>query len=219
MATLTPAEQAILDEMPARRPDLRDCMPAMSALHERLVHAYDNGNKLLLCGNGGSHADSIHIAGELCKSFERKRPLPPKMADRLKGMPYGDELGRHLERGLPAIALGCNSALKTAIENDSPLRDMAFAQEAYALAKPGDVLMGLSTSGEAANCLMALTVAKAVGAATVALTGPDGGRMARFADIAVKAPGNSTKTVQEAHIILYHTICGMIEAHYFTEPR
>jgi len=183
------------------------------------VKCYDADGKVLLCGNGGSHADAMHIAGELCKSFERKRRLPPEKVERLKGLPFGEELGRHLEAGLPAIALGLNGSLKTAIENDCPLRDIAFAQEAYVLARPGDVLIAISTSGNAANCLMAMSAAKAVGATVAALTGPDGGRMGAIADIKIKAPGESTKVIQEAHITLYHTLCALIEAHYFPEKR
>jgi D-sedoheptulose 7-phosphate isomerase len=157
--------------------------------------------------------------GELCKSFERKRPVPADVAARLKDMPMGEDLTRNLESGLAAVTLGYNGALKSAVENDSPLRDIAYAQELFALAKPGDVLIAISTSGNAANCLMAMSTAKAVGAVAVSLTGPKGGRMAEFADVALRAPGDSTKVVQEAHIVLYHTMCAMIEAHYFPEPR
>jgi D-sedoheptulose 7-phosphate isomerase len=217
--TLTPVEQEIRDGMLSRRPDLQGCVDDLLRLHEVLVRCYDGGGKLLLCGNGGSNADAMHIAGELCKSFERKRPVPAEMASRLKGLPFGEELAQHLEVGLAAIPLGFQGSLKTAVENDCALRDIAFAQEAYALLRPGDVLLGISTSGNASNCLMAMAVAKAVGATAVSLTGPKGGKMAELADIALKAPGDSTKVVQEAHLVLYHTFCAMIEAHYFPEKR
>ncbi|MBN2308800.1 MAG: SIS domain-containing protein [Candidatus Hydrogenedentes bacterium] len=219
MAKLAAAERAVLDAMVARRPDLEECVEGLLAVHGALVRVYDGGGKLLLCGNGGSHADAMHIAGELCKSFERKRPIPAATAKRFKGLPHGDDLRWHLEAGLPAITLGLNGSLKTAVENDSPLRDMAFAQEAFALAKNTDLLLALSTSGNAQNCLMAMTAVKALGASTVAFTGPKGGHMAEAADIAIKAPGDSTKVIQEAHIVLYHTCCAMIEAHYFPSPR
>ena len=182
-------------------------------LHAALVACYDGGGKLMLCGNGGSNADAMHIAGELCKSFERKRPISAQMKTALQQLPLGDALAAHLETGLPAISL------KTAMENDSALRDIAFAQEAFALGKPGDVLLGISTSGNAANCLMAMSAAKALGAVTVSLTGPKGGKMAEAADIAIKSPGDSTKVVQEGHIVLYHTFCALIEGHYFPEMR
>lgn len=213
------AEQAIVDAMIARRPDLEACISALTALHQTLVACYDAGGKLMVCGNGGSHADAVHITGELCKSFERKRPLTKEFKSRLQGAPFGKELAAHLEVGLAAIPLGCNGSLKTAVENDSPLRDVAFAQEVMALAKPGDIVLGISTSGNADNCVMALSTAKAVGASTAALTGPHGGVMAGMADVAVKAPGDSTKVVQEAHLVLYHTFCALIEVHYFPEKR
>ncbi len=173
----------------------------------------------MACGNGGSHADAMHIVGELCKSFERKRPVPAELALRLQDYPFGNRLAQHLEAGLAAVTLGLNGSLKTAVENDSPSRDTAFAQEAYALAKRGDVLIAISTSGNADNCIMALSIAKAIGAVTVALTGPTGGQMAQSADIVIKAPGSSTKIIQEAHQTVYHTFCAMIEAHYFPEKR
>lgn len=216
---LTAVEQEILDEMRARRPDLEVCVDSLLALHDALVATYDKGGKLLICGNGGSNADAMHIAGELCKSFERKRPVPRELAEQLKAYPYGEELAQHLEQGLPALSLGFNGALKTAVENDIALRDIAFAQEAYAWIRPEDVLIGISTSGNAKNCLMAMSVAKASGATAVSLTGPHGGKMAEFADIAIKAPGDSTKVIQEAHLVLYHTFCALIEAHYFPEKR
>ncbi|MCA9733605.1 SIS domain-containing protein [candidate division KSB1 bacterium] len=219
MNNLTPIENQILEEMLQRRPDLQDAVPALLQLHDALVASYDAGGKFLICGNGGSHADAVHIAGELAKSFERLRPVPAEFAEKIRPLPFGEDLAQYLEVGLPAIALGTSGPLKTAIENDSPMRDIAFAQEAYALIKPEDVLMGISTSGNAGNCLMALSVAKASGAKTVSLTGQKGGKMAAFADIALKAPGDSVKVIQEGHLVLYHTMCAMIEAHYFEEKR
>lgn len=219
MIKLLPVEQEILRGMVRRRSDLEECTPALLALHEALVHCYDGGGKLLICGNGGSSADAMHIVGELCKSFERKRPVPADVVIRLQDLPMGSQLSRHLEVGLPAVALGFNGSLKTAVDNDSPLRNMAFAQEAFALGKAGDVLMGISTSGNAENCLMAMSIARATGLTTVSLTGPCGGKMAGSADIAIKAPGDSTKVIQEAHLVLYHTFCALIEAHYFPEMR
>lgn len=219
MLRMTPVEQELLDAMLERRPDLADCVPALLMFHQALVRCYDTGSKLLVCGNGGSHADAMHIVGELCKSFERKRPAPADVVIRLQDLPMGKELARHLEVGLPAVTLGLNGSLKSAVDNDSPLRNMGFAQEAYALAKPGDVLLAISTSGNAENCLMAMSAGKAAGLTVAALTGPDGGRMGALADVAIRAPGASTKVVQEAHLVLYHTFCAMIEAHYFPALR
>jgi len=216
---LSAVEQQVLDELLSRRPDLEGCVPALLDAHARLVAAYDDEGTLYTCGNGGSHADAVHIVGELNKSFERKRTLAADFQERLLGLPFGAELAAHLEAGLRSHALGLNSALKTAVENDVPVRDIAFAQELNALARPGDVLLAISTSGNAPNCLMAMSVAKAHGAVSVALVGRDGGAMARHADVAIVAPGTSTKVIQEAHIALWHTLCCLIEAHYFPEYR
>lgn len=216
---LSVVEQQVLDELLARRPDLEGCVPALLEVHARLVALYDDEGTLYTCGNGGSHADAVHIVGELNKSFERKRTLAADFQERLLGLPFGAELAAHLEAGLRSHALGLNSALKTAVENDVPVRDIAFAQELNALARPGDMLLAISTSGNAPNCLMAMSVAKAHGAVSVALVGRDGGAMARHADVAIVAPGTSTKVIQEAHIALWHTLCCLIEAHYFPEYR
>ena len=219
MIELSSLEQEILDALKERRPDLDGCIADLLTLHETLVTLYDNNGTLFICGNGGSHADSIHIAGELCKSFERVRTVSDAIKNNLEGLPWGDELVEHLETGFAAIPLGVSGALKTAVENDSPLRDIAFAQELFALAKPGDVVLGISTSGNATNCIMTHSVGKAVGCITVALTGAQGGLLATHADIAIRTPGASTAFVQEGHIALWHTMCLLIEAHYFPDKR
>ncbi len=219
MYTWNPIEETIVQSMLARRPDLTGCVEDMRLFHEALVACYDRGGVLYTCGNGGSYADAQHIVGELCKSFERKRPLAPALLEALSVLPYGAELAAHLEAGLPAVTLGLNGPLKTAIENDCALPNIAFAQELNALMRPGDVLLAISTSGNAVNCLMAMSAAKAHGGTTFALTGPRGGRMAEVADGAVRAPGVGTKEVQEAHAVIWHTLCCLIEAHYFPEMR
>lgn len=219
MYKLLPVEQEIINDMVKRRPDLQENVDSLIQLLSALVKTYNSGGKLLICGNGGSNADAIHIAGELEKSFERKRPVPAEFANKISDLPFGKELAENLEVGFPALALGTNTALKSAVENDSPLRDIAYAQEAYTLLKPEDTLLGISTSGNAHNVIMAMSVAKAVGANVISLTGPKGGKMAEFADITIKAPGDSTKVIQEAHLVLYHTFCALIEAHYFPEMR
>jgi len=219
MPPLSALEQEVLDGLLGRRHDLAPCQADLLSLHETLVRCYDGGGTLFTCGNGGSNGDALHIVGELNKSFERLRPLPAELKAKFQGLPFGDELAENLEAGLASHALGFNGALKTAVENDNPIRDIAFAQELNALVKPGDVLLALSTSGNADNCLMAMSTARAHGATAVSLTGPKGGKMAAFADIAIKAPGDSTKVIQEAHIALWHTMCLLIEVHYFPDMR
>lgn len=219
MADLPPLEQEVIDGLLQRRPDLATCREGLLALHDALVTCYEGGGTLFTCGNGGSNADALHIVGELNKSFERLRPLKPELKARFEGLPFGKDLAENLEAGLASHALGFNGALKTAVENDNPIRDIAFAQELNALVKPGDVLLALSTSGNADNCLMAMSTARAYGATAVSMTGPKGGKMAAFADIAIQAPGDSTKVIQEAHIALWHSMCLLIEVHYFPDMR
>jgi D-sedoheptulose 7-phosphate isomerase len=215
MIELSSTEQTILDELVENYSDYKVYEPQLLKMHQTLVDCFDRGGTLFLCGNGGSFSDAVHIAGELCKSFERKRPIPPQLVEKLHELPFGKQLGEHLEAGLRAVALGLNGSLKTAIENDSPVRDIAFAQELNVLARRGDVLLSLSTSGHATNCLMAMSTAKAKGCVNLALLGREGGDMLELADVAILAPGKSTRAIQEAHIVIWHRICLLIEAHYF----
>lgn len=219
MCHWTKEENELVVAMLERRPDLASCVKDMYEFHQALSACFDQRHYFFTCGNGGSHADALHIVGELCKSFERKRPLEKTFRETLYGLPYGKEVAAHLETGLPAITLGLNGALKTAVENDCALPNIAFAQELNALMTTGDMLLAISTSGNARNCMMALSVAKAHGGITTVLTGPTGGEMAAFADIVIKAPGDSTKVIQEAHATIWHTLCLLIEARYFPEMR
>lgn len=216
---LSDVQQEILNGLVSRRPDLECCVPGLMDLHALLVATYDNEGTLFTCGNGGSSADALHIAGEMNKSFERKRPIPAALAERLRALPLGADLAAHLESGLRAHALGFSGALRTAVENDIPVPGIAFAQELNALVRSGDVLLAISTSGNAANCRMAMSVAQAHDATAVVLTGLKGGAMAEEGAVVIKAPGDSTKVIQEAHIALWHTMCLLIEAQYFPEMR
>ena len=172
---------------------------------------------LFLAGNGGSMADALHISGELLKSYKHPRPLPEGLRQRLAAQVHGDVLARTLEGGLRAVVLGINPALASAVANDSPERDMGFAQELLALARPGDVLLGISTSGRARNVRYAVSVARARGITTIALTGADGGPLAEQVDVTIRAPAHETDRVQEQHIALYHCLCEMLEQEFFGE--
>ncbi len=199
-----------LDELIQRQPDLgaiRDSIQQAFALLERL---YRSGGTLLLCGNGGSAADCEHFSGELLKSFESHRP--PKDADKLP-----PELARILQQALPAIPLTQFMSLRTAFVNDvDPYAD--FAQLVWGLGRPGDVLCGISTSGNAKNVCLAAKAAKAKGLSVLSLTGAKGGMLAGLADVAVKAPATRTCLVQEQHLPIYHTLCLMLEEAFFAMP-
>ncbi len=215
LAEFSPRALPVLQRMVERYPELRPCAPDLARAFEVIARAFERGATLFVCGNGGSQADALHIAGELDKSFRHPRPLSAEQKKRLEGLPGGAELAAHLQRGLPTIPLGANPALSSAIANDNPLPHIGFAQELYALGKKGDVLLGISTSGKAQNVRYAAVTARALEMTVISLTGPEGGPLASQADIAIRAPGTDTPEIQGWHIQLYHCLCDMIEVHAF----
>lgn len=175
-----------------------------------LVRCFREGRQLLLCGNGGSAADCAHIAGELVKGFQKKRPLTDAQLAAI-----GEPWARTLQCGLPAIDLTAQGALIAAVCNDLDSAD-AYAQQVLAYGKLGDVLMGISTSGNAENVYRAMRVARALGMTTIALTGEGGGRLGSVCDMLLNVPETETYKVQERHIILYHQLCIRVEEAFFT---
>jgi D-sedoheptulose 7-phosphate isomerase len=205
-----------LDELVARHPVLAACRDDIEAAFKMIVECYSRDGKLLVCGNGGSAADAEHIAGELMKGFLSPRPLPRELQDRLRAAnpELGPILAEKLQASLPVINLAGGMALATAFGNDvSP--ELAFAQAANGYGRSGDVLLGLSTSGNALNVRAALSVARAVGMKTIGLTGKGGGRMAELCDILIDVPATRTFVVQELHLPVYHCLCAMVEGHFF----
>lgn len=154
---------------------------------ERISSALSRGLPLLVCGNGGSAADAMHIAGELAARFLIERP------------------------GLKAIALGANTATLTAWSNDYDYAS-AYAREVEAFGQAGGVVWGISTSGNSKNVIAAIEKAKSLGMATIAMTGAGGGKLAPLADILLDVPSHATPRIQEVHICLYHYICQEVEA-------
>ena len=207
-----------LDDLEAAFPQIRPLREAITAAYRLLAACYDREGTVFACGNGGSCADADHITGELLKGFCRKRPMTPEEAARLAGCcadaGQAALLSSRLQRGLRAISLMDFPAAASAVTNDlGP--DLAQAQLLYALGKPGDVLIGISTSGNAANVAHAVAVAKMKGIAVIGLTGEHGGRLAREADVAIRAPVRQTYRVQECHLPIYHALCRLVEARYF----
>lgn len=177
-----------------------------------LVNCYRQNGKLLVCGNGGSAADSDHIVGELMKGFLKKRPLPEKESNLLRRN-FGKDCD-YLQQALPAIALTQHTALYTAFSNDVKA-DMAFAQQLYGLAETGDVLLAITTSGNSKNVVNAAKLAKAIGIKTIALTGDKSGLIHEISDVSISVPGSGTADIQELHLPVYHTLCAMLEAKFF----
>src|SRR5690349_17324863 len=159
---------------------------AIDLLHDALA----GGSKLLVFGNGGSSADAQHLCAELVGRFRLER------------------------RALPAIALTTNQALLTAWSNDHQFDDV-FARQVEALGKPGDVALGISTSGNSPNVVNALRVARQRGLSTLGLTGEGGGRMTEFCDVLMAVPLTDTPRIQEVHLVTYHAMCAAIEDRLF----
>ena len=200
----------------SRYPMLASCREDIIKGYLIMEEAYCSDHKLLIAGNGGSAADSEHIAGELMKRFKTPRPVPEEFAEKLKSIDpvRGAELGKNLERGLMAIPLVAHEALSTAYINDVDGLGV-FAQQLYGFGRPGDVFLGISTSGNSRNVMSATVVARALGIKVIGLTGANGGELASVADVVVKVPETETYRIQELHLPVYHTWCLMLEERFF----
>ncbi len=185
------------------------------SIFNTLKDSFEAGGRLYICGNGGSFADSIHIVGELMKSFERKRPLSDAMKERFDDMYGGDILAEQLEWGLPAYTLGTNLSLLTALLNDCEEKEILFAQELFVMGREGDCLIGISTSGNARDVLLAVSAAKALNMKTIGLTGKDGGILRTEAGQSLIVDGQTTREVQQIHQVMYHTLCRMLEEYFY----
>ena len=170
----------------------------------------------MTCGNGGSAADAEHITGELMKGFKLKRLLTDEQRNALiSAFPTdGAYLADHLQQAVPAISLVSQSSLSSAFINDvAP--DMVFAQQVLGYGNAGDVLLGISTSGNSKNVVNACKVARAFGIGTIGMTGEHGGKLMEICDITIRVPACETFRVQEYHLPVYHALCAMIEKELF----
>ena len=197
--------QSLLRRVPALEPCAADIESAFATLRD----CFAGGGKALACGNGGSAADAEHWAGELLKGMLKARrlhapshpSLPPRLAERLQG-------------ALPMIPLTGFLSYHTAFGNDVD-PEFVFAQLVWALGRPGDVLVALSTSGRSANVVAAAEAASAKGMVVLALTGAAGGRLAELADVAIRVPAHEVHLVQELHLPVYHCLSVMLEDEFF----
>ena len=192
----------------ARHPALAVCRNDIDAACGLLLAAYRAGGKVLVCGNGGSAADAEHIVGELMKKFRKHRPIPEEVESKLR-----PELASRLEGALPAVSLVSMSGITTAFANDVAWE--TFAQQVLGLARPGDVLIALSTSGNSANCVAAAEVMKAMGGTAIAFTGARESKLSGICDVSVRVPETETYKVQELHLPVYHALCAAIEEEMF----
>ena len=197
--------------------------PVLETVKQDIINAYlimeacyEHDGKLLIAGNGGSAADSEHIAGELMKRFKTPRPVSQDMSEKLRTIDptRGENLARNLEQGLMAIPLVAHEALTTAYINDVDGLGV-FAQQLFGFGRPGDVFLGISTSGNSNNILSATVVARALGIKVIGLTGANGGELAEVADVTVRVPETETYMIQELHLPVYHCWCLMLEDKFF----
>ncbi len=201
-----------------RYPGLTACATAIEQAANLLIDGYKNNRTLYTCGNGGSAADADHIVGELMKGFLKKRPVSPEFRQKLaENYPeQADFLADNLQRGLPAVSLHSQSALLTAFANDVDA-SMMYAQSLYALAKPGDILIAISTSGNSKNVVNAAKIAKMTGVTVIALTGAKPCALDALADCIIHVGDTETYRVQELHLPVYHWLCARIEDEFYAE--
>ncbi len=199
-----------------RYPVLKETEDEIKRAYEVLEECFSHGGKLLIAGNGGSAADSEHMAGELMKRFKKPRPVAADLAAKMKRIDpvCGENIAKNLECGLMAIPLVAHEALSTAYMNDVDGLEV-FAQQLFGYGREGDVFFGISTSGNSQNVINAAIVARALGIKVIGLTGKSGGKLAAFSDVAIKVPETETYMIQELHLPVYHCLCLMLEDHFF----
>lgn len=196
-----------LRDLVQRVPALEPCTGDVDRAFSTLKDCFVAGGKALACGNGGSAADAEHWAGELLKGMLKPRRLPPNPS-------LPQRLAERLQGALPMIPLTGFLSYHTAFGNDVD-PELVFAQLVWALGRPGDVLVAISTSGNSENVCAAAEAASAKGMPVIALTGADGGRLGDLAGVAIRAPARETHLVQELHLPVYHCLSVMLEDEFF----
>jgi len=179
-------EQIFAESIEVKQETLKKNLPQIISTAETIIKAFKNGHKLFFCGNGGSAADSQHIAAEFVGRFQKER------------------------KAWPAIALTTDSSALTALGNDYTF-DIVFSRQLQALGQKGDVLIAISTSGNSKNILEAVKQVKALGITSIGVTGDKGGQLIRECDITIVAASSKTARIQESHLVIFHSICELVE--------
>jgi len=213
-------KHAFLDQLCDRYPLLTGLKQSISNAGEMIIDCYSGGGKLLICGNGGSSSDSDHIVGELMKSFEITRPVDGRIKEQLVKISSlrGGYLAEKLEGALPAISLSAHTGLATAICNDTDA-NLVFAQQIIGYGREKDVLIGISSSGNSQNIVDACITAKALNLKVIGITGITGGIMKEYCDILLNVPEKRTAFVQELQLPLLHTLCMIVENHFYCNNK
>lgn len=208
----------LLTTMRNRAPELEACEEAIAAAYGLMYDCFAADHKVLTCGNGGSAADAEHIVGELMKGFRLRRPVTSVQRETLKrALPDDHEsFARLLQRALPAISLVSQSSLITAFSNDVSA-EMVYAQQVFGYGAAGDLLIAISTSGSSKNVVNAVKAASAFGLLSIGLTGEAQGPLSDLCTVTVRAPARETAAIQEYHLMIYHTLCSMIENELFAD--
>lgn len=208
----------MLHEFINRYPCLEKCAGEIERTLEEMIRCYCRSGKIMTCGNGGSCADADHIVGELMKGFLKKRPLSDsrKQAMKARFPALDDPILERLQEGLPALSLCSLTALNTAFCNDTD-PNLIYAQSVLGLGKPEDLLLCISTSGNANNVCAAAEVANALGITVIGLTGAGGGKLKEITDICIRVPETETYKIQELHLPVYHYLCAATESYFFSE--
>jgi len=205
-----------LENLFSRFTELKYLEKELMSAFEMIKAAYEADGTVFVCGNGGSASDGEHIVGELMKSFVRKRTVDMDFRRKLSEL-YGNDgvfMADNLQCGLRAVSLTSHPALNTAFANDvNPV--MVFAQQLYVMGRPGDVLIALSTSGNSANVIRAMQLARAKEIKIIAMTGESGGKCKEFTDCLINVPHHETFRIQEYHLPIYHTLCLMVEEYFY----
>ncbi|MCG8525887.1 MAG: SIS domain-containing protein [Opitutales bacterium] len=206
----------IIDETLAKNPSLKCIRNHILDACQLVIHTFEQGGKVLICGNGGSSSDSDHIVSELAKSFEIKRRVDSSLKKNLIAADpeEGGTLAKHLEPAFPTISLTAPTGLITAITNDIG-GDFIFAQQICSIGRSEDLLITLSTSGNSPNVIKALITAKAIGMKTIGFSGESGGGMMKYCDVLLNVPAIKTAEVQELHLPVYHCLCRFVEHHFY----
>lgn len=208
--------QKCLDELSIDYPQLAAQRESIKRAFTILEEGFRASGVFYVCGNGGSAADALHIVGELMKAFTIPRPIDKETKAMLQNAYGGEAQGfiENLQRALPAHALAGNTSLETAYANDVDY-EYCLAQQLYGYGRKGDMLLGISTSGNAKNVVAAVRLARCKGIKTIGLTGGDGGMIGRLCDVTIIVPERVTHRVQELHLPIYHTLCRMLEISFF----
>ncbi len=208
--------EKFLTELIKKYPSLVVCERDIKTAYDILFDCYCNSRKVLVCGNGGSAADCEHIVGELMKGFHLPRKLTDKDKNAFTQFPDGEKIAEGLQKGLSAISLVSHTGLMTAFLNDCD-PELLFAQQVYGYMNEGDVLIGLSTSGNSKNVVNACITAKALKGKTIAITGEKDSKLSEISDVTIKLPSEDTAEIQEYTLPVYHCICAMLEEEFFGE--